>query len=405
MERTRGTACRILFGAILLALPALSFPSESPAIQGPGGLGDYVALGWNELGMHCMNKNYETLCILPPFNNVSVHLIKRGAKPQITTQGVTLSYRFPANTYSAGKVNFWDYEDKLFGVNLPNNIGLTGNGLTGTLKPDGQMMSATGIPVVPFEDQWPTIEHAYQLIEVTAKSNATSATLDRTTFCVPTSTEIHCDSCHSGGSYTVEQNILRKHDSEEGTNLMASRPVLCGSCHSSNALGTPGKPGVASLSYAVHRLHGEEVRNISCYACHPGQHTQCLRGAMYLAGKTCTDCHGSIQNVASSISAGRRPWFDEPRCSKCHDANHSENANALYRNSVGHGGLHCTACHNSPHSELPSIQANDAVQAMRVQGIATYIKDCKVCHITTPTGPGPHGFRPPTAASEWTIFQ
>lgn len=406
-------AMTLLFPSLVLAQPGGVgdtrdvAPNAAPdyAASTPP-LGNYVALGWNDLGMHCMNKNYDSLVVLPPFNNINVTLIKRGAEPQITTQGVTLTYRFPANTYSKGKVNFWSYEDKLFGVNLPDNIGLTGNGLAGSMKPGSTMLTATGVPITPFEDATSTTLQAYQLVEVTAVSNGTSITLDRTTFCVPTSTEIHCDKCHpAGDGYSAEGQILRKHDEELGTQLYASRPVLCASCHASNALGAPGVPGVENLSYAIHRFHGEEAHGITCYDCHPGVQTKCLRGAMYIAGKACTDCHGSISNVASTINAGRRPWLDEPKCSQCHDVNHSENAGTLYRNSVGHGGLNCTVCHNSPHSELPTVQARDSIQALRVQGAATYIKACTVCHVTVPSGPGPHGYRPATEAKNWTIYQ
>ncbi len=42
---------------------------------------DYVVLGWNNLGMHCINPSYDTLALLPPFNNLWVQVIKRGNPP------------------------------------------------------------------------------------------------------------------------------------------------------------------------------------------------------------------------------------------------------------------------------------------------------------------------------------
>ncbi len=82
---------------------------------------------------------------------------------------------------------------------------------------------------------------------VIVRDSDTHAELARSTVVAPVSTEMHCDNCHSNNgrgnegisSPTVEQNILKKHDQEEGTNLMGSRPVLCASCHSSNAIGAP----------------------------------------------------------------------------------------------------------------------------------------------------------------------
>jgi hypothetical protein len=332
-------------------------------------------------------------------------VIKRGPKPEITSQGVTLSYRFPANTYSAGKVDFWDHEDKLFGTSLPANIGLTGHGLAGTMSWNGSAFEVTGVPLTPFDDATPTVEQPYQLAEVTLRDSATSSVLDLTTFVVPTSVEMHCDTCHSGGGRTVEENILRKHDEENGTYLVTDHPVLCASCHSSNALGTPGQPGLPSLSEAMHDKHSELVSPNNCYACHPGNQTQCLRGAMHLAGITCNQCHGTVKQVAESIKSGRRPWIDEPRCGSCHTAAHAENPGILYRNSTGHGGLYCAVCHNSPHAELPTSQPRDGLQAVRLQGEATYLKDCTICHVSVPVGAGPHGYHPPaTGVSKWSLY-
>ncbi|MBX7245973.1 MAG: hypothetical protein K1X53_10780 [Candidatus Sumerlaeaceae bacterium] len=393
----------LLLGLLPGFIPAQpSTVAYNPSPQ--AALGQYVVLGWNDLGMHCMNKNYAELCILPPFNNVWCYAIKRGARPEITSQGVTLSYRFPTNTYSAGKVDFWTYAPSLFGVTLPANVGLTGHGLTGVLDWNGSAFEVTGVPITPFEDAAPTVEQPYQLVEVTLKNTITGAQLDQTNFVVPTSVEIHCDTCHHEDNETPDYNILKKHDEENHTSLRSHRPVLCASCHSSNALGTPGVPGVKSLSQAVHGFHAGHARNITCYSCHPGNQTQCLRGAMFIAGKTCVDCHGSLSQVASSISQGRRPWLDEPKCGSCHDANHSENPGKLYRNSTGHGGLYCTVCHGSPHAELPTAQARDGLQMTRVQGQATYLKDCTVCHITVPTGAGPHGFKPVSSVEKWATY-
>jgi hypothetical protein len=138
---------------------------------------------------------------------------------------------------------------------------------------------------------------------------------------------------------------------------------------------------------------------MSCYDCHPGAQTQCLRDVMFSNGSVCTDCHGSLAEVGRSIRNGRKPWIDEPRCDGCHDAQHAENTGTLYRNSTGHGGLHCTACHNSPHAVLPTVQPRDGVQALRVQGDAGYIKNCLVCHTTQPVGAGPHG-----VLTSWNIL-
>ncbi len=79
----------------------------------------------------------------------------------------------------------------------------------------------------------------------------------------------------------------------------------------------------------------------SCYQCHPGKNSQCLRGAMFNGGMLCSDCHGSMQQVGDDFSKDvspnnpgafqltgnfydendpqpRVPWANEPGCGSCH---------------------------------------------------------------------------------------
>ena len=312
--------CLILFPGFI---PGAAAQSAKPA-QGVSALGDYIVLGWNDLGMHCMNLNYDTLCVLPPYNVMNAQVIRRGNPPQLVTSGVDLAYSFPANTKSSNKINFWTYANALFGATLKPDIGLTGNGLTGHMAWDSTLglFSATGVPLTPFDDAAPTVLQPYQLAQVKLTSNVDLKLLDTTSFVAPVSTELHCDKCHSRSGMTAEEAILSQH---EDADLMSMRPVLCASCHASNALGTKGRPGLPSLSEAVHGHHAAEVSPApACYDCHPGANTRCLRDVMFQNGKRCENCHGTLAQVASSIRGGRRPWLDEPSCSMtgCHDANH-----------------------------------------------------------------------------------
>src|SRR5512135_3201289 len=87
----------------------------------------YVLIGWNDLGMHCANKDFSRMAVLPPYNNVVAQLIRKapGQLPQIVTAVYTIEYSIPGNTYSVGKTNFWTYAQQLFGLAqpLPQNIG------------------------------------------------------------------------------------------------------------------------------------------------------------------------------------------------------------------------------------------------------------------------------------------
>ena len=72
--------------------------------------------------MHCSNKDFSTLAVLPPYNTVVAQVIRVGDSlhlPVVATAGLRVIYEIPGNTYSVGKTNFWDFEDKLFGVTLP----------------------------------------------------------------------------------------------------------------------------------------------------------------------------------------------------------------------------------------------------------------------------------------------
>jgi hypothetical protein len=369
----------------------------------------YVLLGWNDLGMHCYNRDFQDLAVLPPYNNLWAQVILRGDPPQIVTQGIRVQYRFPDNTISSTKTDFWTYAAQLFGVNLPDNVGLKGKGLAGVMDMDGDHFVAEGIPLTEFSDSNPTVAYPYQLADLTAFDISSGNPLANLTVVAPVSTEMHCDYCHAsgedpGGNYPrVELNILALHDGEENTNLLNSRPVLCANCHSSNALGLPGVPGVPSLSNAMHGLHAEEFSNPNsmdaCYSCHPGPTTQCLRDAMSLnvtspldpnRKMNCIDCHGGMAQVAQNPD----PWLNEPRCDGCHTPTDTQEFNQnqpLYRHSTGHGGVYCEACHDSTHAIATSREPNDAIKFVQLQGHAGTLSECTVCHITQPPpGPGPH---------------
>jgi len=402
-------------------------PSTTP--NPPPVDGEYQLIGWNDLGMHCMNESFADLAVLPPYNTLWAQLIRVGPEPEIVTKNVIIEYSFQNNTTSSNKTDFWDYAGQLFGVVLEPDEGLTGARLTGTMHPQGDSFIIEGVPLTPYEDNAPHVQQPYQLADLVAKDATTGEVLARTTFVAPVSTEMHCDDCHGDGmegiaTGKVETNILALHDKEEGTDLMAQRPVLCANCHGSNALGMAGDPNLPSLSHAIHGKHGGDegdggdkdcdedgvnddcddsspsltlfdgIQKASdaqaeCYQCHPGPQTKCLRGTMAAAGMTCQDCHGSMKAVADT---NREPWVDLPRCGDCHGDQYAEEPGKLFRQSKGHGGLYCEACHGSPHAILPSTESRDNIQVIRLQGYADTLRECSVCHgNNVPDGPGPHG--------------
>jgi hypothetical protein len=261
--------------------------------------------------------------------------------------------------------------------------------------------------------------------------------------------------------WATDNNIIRLHDAKHGTNLQSATPVTCQTCHYTPALDLahlgplgPDDPNAngkeqkihQSNSRVMHAFHAQftdlfvddmpppadsrrldpatgkpvvnsfvkDKLNQSCYQCHPGRETQCLRGVMFNGGLVCQDCHGGMQQVGNDFSRDfsvnrpfpqgadltkRVPWATMPACQSCHtgdamnnlgqtDANviqssdgirllqayrTNDTANAtpivatnkrfaendangnrvLYRFSKGHSGLFCEACHGSTHAEWP----------------------------------------------------
>ncbi len=394
--------------AACAVLPAIARAAEAPtpvAAAAPV-LGDYIILVNNDLGMHCMNRDHQNLSILPPYNDLQAQVIRRGDAtrlPQIVSTGVSLEYSFPGNTYSVGKTDFWTYAQSLFGVALPPNVGLTGRTLSGAFDVVDGIYRADGIPLTPYMDAAPNVEQPYQLAQVIARDGG-GTELARATPVAPVSVQV---TCVSTGCHSSENAILNAHSDAGGFNPN-NRPVLCAHCHGQTPLTGPN-PGTAGwFSRRIHEKHSfidQTIPGIAgCYKCHPGQQAACLRGTMATDhGMICQDCHGNMDNVKSTIEAGRIPWVNEPACRTCHTAQYGEPVGQLYRNSRGHGGVLCSNCHNSPHAEFPSREARDNQVMIDLQGHAGVLSDCRVCHGVNPTGPGPHGIMAASAV-EGEIF-
>jgi hypothetical protein len=455
--------------------------------------GNTQVFSGNNLGMHCMDSDFSVLCILPPFNVLQAQVIQKAVSPgQVPTflrpPAAQVYYEAVAdprgsiNSWSAAlnppKTNFWRHVFPLFGVNLPLDQGFLGAKMPGptnipqplfAFDPGRNRFSAPGIPITDKDDARKI--NAYPLMRVTAKDNA-GTLLSSLDVVVPVSAEGHCNDCHATGNdaayvgfrgvtnwsaktsinIQTRENILILHDAINGTTLMSSRPVLCASCHYSFALdlNKTGPVGEQRLhkfhSRAIHLHHGSQQTDpftqttfvpipdqgiATCYFCHPGRLTKCLRGAMAKAGLICQDCHGGMLSVAGKYplktsGRSRRPWIDLPKCQSCHtgDAlNHlgnniilrlaynpadkaatpriapnkrfAENIGKLYNDSMIHGGVACSSCHGSPHAEWPvkNPQANDNLAALQIQGHRGSIIECTVCHGNTlsPTTGGPHG--------------
>lgn len=467
--------------------------------SGGGNTAGYKLIGWNDLGMHCLDgKDYSIFAVLPPYNTIHAHLLDSSGNLIASPSGYTITYQAindpltnTMNTISSPKTNFWQYAAALGFGQLAPDVGLKGYAMPGAQNtPQGMNFSssdntwlAEGIPMMPYADAAapPYPRNTFPMMRLTAR-NSSGNVLATTDIVLPTSDEMTCSVCHSSTSgYSaampangwvnnadsakdVKLNILRKHDdrfksaslfqsaaiaagySTSGLEATtATKPILCDACHASNALSAPGYSGVPALTVSMHSLHSNAIdpatnqtmnsgtSRDTCYRCHPGPTTQCLRGPMGTLKTSnggnameCQSCHGGMSAVAV---ATRKGWLDEPNCQACHSGTATSNSGqivytsvftsgttmrvaadntfatnpntpmsgvSLYRFSKGHGGLQCEACHGSTHGEFATPIANDNVQSATLQGHSGMLSECASCHGSVPStvSGGPHGLHP-----------
>ena len=152
--------------------PALTRSQTAPLAD------QYKIIGWNDLGMHCMNESFANLAVLPPYNNLWAQVIRQGPNPEIVTSGVTVEYSIIDNTYSVGKTDFWQYAKQLFGADLAPNVGLTGATLAGQMHSAGDHFAIEGVPLTPYLDSAPgpgsQYWYPYQLAKLVARDSVTA---------------------------------------------------------------------------------------------------------------------------------------------------------------------------------------------------------------------------------------
>ena len=357
----------------------------------------YMVFAWNDLGMHCDQDDYSYFMVLPPYNTLHVQVLDRNGPNVLNASNVTVSYSFPKKTDSTLHTNFWSYAAQ-YGFNVARNVGISGTPLAGNMQQDSHGLGfvATGIPITPYDDDGTWDPYGTAVISV--KDSSSGAVLQTANVVAPVSTEMMCVNCHAASNPQLD--ILQRHDQHNGTTLASDQAKgivhACSQCHSDNALGAPGTPGVESLSLAMHNFHKDKMTSTAtaanttpdCYNCHPGPKTQCMRGIMFRAGKSCHDCHGDMYGMTSSLQAGRQAWLQEPQCGSCHGSQHAENSSTLYRNSILQNAItgdmnnkfYCEACHNGTHGEYTTANDADPTIPQKFQGDSYWIWNCTVCH-------------------------
>ena len=296
------TVFRFTLGCLLCGLALTSHAANS------------TILGWNNLGMHCMDSDYSVFTVLPPYNTIEAQLIV-GGKLVTNGTGYTVTYQALAdpsgsiNTTSIGKGNFYDYTPFLYGPLAPDkglangvmpgpanirqtNVFQTLNEPVHGVFTPVNWWHAEGIPITPYDDAGN--KNPYPLMRMIAWNSANQpiATND---VVLPVSDEMDCRVCHASGTQDAAKpaagwiwdglperdyrlNILRLHDERQFSQHGAvyagalatnnynpaglyrrvtadGKPVLCALCHASEALQTAGYPGVPPLTTSVHSRH------------------------------------------------------------------------------------------------------------------------------------------------------
>ena len=59
----------------------------------------WTLIGWNNLGMHCMDGDYAVFSLLPPYNTIHAQLIDTQGHLVRSAAGITVTYEAVADKY------------------------------------------------------------------------------------------------------------------------------------------------------------------------------------------------------------------------------------------------------------------------------------------------------------------
>jgi len=191
---------------------------------------------------------------------------------------------------------------------------------------------------LPVSVEWATDKNILKLHD----AKHTTALINGTTADFPAAgttpfKSVVCQSCH----YTPALDLAQVGPNDVNGRQQSNHKSMSAVMHASHAdvVGTDGQRLFPEMPSPVNRnpATARQVLEQTCYQCHPGKRTQCLRGAMGQAGSVCQDCHGSMAQVGNDFSRDqprgdfqlsadfytndktlRVPWANQPGCGSCH---------------------------------------------------------------------------------------
>ncbi len=310
---------------------------------------EYVLTAWSRNGMQHVSDTDGAMTLLPPGNVLEAQLIRRGDKPGVVTEGVTITYRLENELdgqYDPAK----PLERKPADVTMGRQLLGSGNGLP---KPpvevkgaltlsalDKKTFISAPIPLLPYTEGGSFLP--YPLAVVEAKDNY-GRVLAYTRAVLPVSTELGCYKCHGGSwskdgitgiSQETALNILNVHDNNHNTRLVEkfekakeareegkvgviSYGVNCRTCHNDI---TKARLNVSTSMHSFHATRMGEFKGAdACSTCHPSQKvnivkgqaagtdpkkdgsTAYLRDVHALKAMDCISCHGPLEDLSLSL--------------------------------------------------------------------------------------------------------
>lgn len=307
--------------------------SPTASVSEPAGVvnRNYKVLAVNDLGMHCGDLDTRVSSILPPFNVVHAQVVERGVNPRMLGEedGMVLRYTGASSVFdpallvepslaadgSVYKTNFWDavnqgaydsfYPPVITPLTIPADTGLP--------MADVPPGADTFMPVVCQRCHYSPALDLAQLGPLGPDS------------------VFPADTDANGREQKVNQSMSRVMHGHHArfTDLFPELPL-------------PTDP-LRTQDQEIFPVNGyeQDILQRTCYRCHPGGRTQCLRGAMYNAGIPCQDCHRNMAQVGDDFSrtvspespgsfelaadfydpassTPRVPWANEPGCGSCH---------------------------------------------------------------------------------------
>ena len=304
---------------VAVCIGILGVNSLAPTAQARTNTGDsYQVFAFNDLGMHCYDRDFSVFSLLPLFNTIHGQVVYKNSKPQLVDASqIKLTYAAIAdpggsiNTTSRGKTNFWTYIAKLFGPAFqgwPVDVGILGSKMPnsafgpqplGTYEAACQWFTAAGIPITNIDDAGLT--NCFPMMRIQAADRDSGYLRSSLDIVAPNSSEMNCVSCHETADFVpfnpgsasdasppprlttlaptdfsnnpdpnirFRENILILHDAfNPGLDLFAKyksgQPTLCAQCHYSKPLDLAGnnqptgdQVGHLYLSRAMHKHHG-----------------------------------------------------------------------------------------------------------------------------------------------------